>query len=193
MIPASFFEQDPVTCARDLIGTTLVHRGCAGVVIETEAYAEHGDEACHLFTRPSARQFAADHPPGTAYVYLNYGVHWLANVLCLDRRTGHAGFVLLRALEPVSGIPTMKRRRSQESLHALCSGPGKLGQALGIGKEHHGRSFCESDTFCFLAPEEPGLPTVADRRIGISSARDLPWRFLARDHSGVSVPFGKAK
>ena len=193
MIPASFFERDPLSCARDLIGTTLVHRGCSGVVIETEAYAEHGDEACHLFTRPSARKFAADHPPGTAYVYLNYGVHWLTNVLCLDRETGHAGFVLLRAIEPVSGIQFMRKRRAQESLRALCSGPGKLGQAFAIGKAHHGRSFCESDAFCFLKPDETELETVADRRIGISSARELPWRFLAKSHPGVSVPFGKAK
>lgn len=193
MIPATFFERDPVSCARELVGTKLVHRSCSGIVIETEAYAEHGDEACHLFTRPSARAFAEVHPPGTAYVYLNYGVHWLANVLCKDRQTGNSGFVLLRALEPAGGIPLMKRRRKQSDLRALCSGPGKLAQALGIGKGHHGKSYCESETFCFRQDGKTDIETLADRRIGISSARELEWRFLAKNHRGVSVPFGKAR
>ncbi len=193
MIPSSFFERDPVTSARELIGTTLVHKSSAGIIIETEAYAEHGDEACHLFTRPSARTFAETHPPGTAYVYLNYGVHWLANVLCKDSETGESGFVLLRALEPISGLSVMKRRRKQADLRALCSGPGKLGQALGIGKTHHGNSFCKKDYFCFREDKNTSFDIVADRRIGISSAKELKWRFLAHDHPGVSVPFGKAK
>ena len=193
MIPASFFERDPVSCARELIGTTMVHKSSAGIIIETEAYAEHGDEACHLFTRPSARAFAESHPPGTAYVYLNYGVHWLANVLCKDSETGESGFVLLRALEPVSGLSVMKRRRKQTSLHALCSGPGKLGQALGIGKTHHGKSFCKDEAFCFRQDGTTEMEILADRRIGISSAKELEWRFLAKDHPGASVPFGKAK
>ncbi len=191
MIPSTFFERDPVTCARDLIGTTLVHGSCAGIVIETEAYAEHGDEACHLFTRPSARNFAAAHPPGTAYVYLNYGIHWLANVLCRDRDTGNTGFVLLRALEPVSGVEEMQKRRNQTKLEALCSGPGKLGQAMGFEKRHHGKWFCEAEDFCFRQDAQSGQTILEDRRIGISAARDLPWRFLAADHPGVSVPFGK--
>lgn len=193
LIDSSFFERDPVSCARDLIGLSLVHGSCRGIVIETEAYAEHGDEACHLFTRPSARRFASDHPAGTAYVYLNYGIHWLANVLCLDPETGHAGFVLLRALEPVEGIELMRQRRRQEKPAALCSGPGKLGQAMGFDRSDHGRSFCESGDFCFREENSAVAAVVADRRIGISAAKDLPWRFLCAGHPGVSVPFGKAR
>lgn len=193
MIPASFFARDPVTCAQELIGKKLIHRSCSGIVIETEAYAEHGDSACHLFTRPSARDFAEANPPGTAYVYLNYGVHWLANVLCHDHQTGHSGFVLLRALHPTEGIAVMKKRRKQSSLRALCSGPGKLGQALAIDKKHHGKSLCTDPAFCFSQDDSLPVEILADRRIGISSARELPWRFLAKDHPGVSVPFGKAR
>lgn len=191
MLPKDFFERDPVTCARELIGMSLVHGACSGIIIETEAYTEKGDEACHLFTRPSAREFATQHPAGTAYVYLNYGIHWLTNVLCQDAKTGEAGFVLLRALEPVEGIEEMKSRRGQEILHALCSGPGKLSQALGIGKEHHGRSLCDGDLFSLTASKKVDYEIVADRRIGISKAQDLPWRFLAKGHPGVSVALGK--
>lgn len=191
MIERSFFERDPVTCARELIGSTLIHGECSGIVIETEAYAEHGDEACHLFTRPSARAFAAKFPAGTAYVYLNYGIHWLTNVLCLDAKTGEAGFVLLRALDPADGIEVMKERRRQKPLRALCSGPGKLSQALGIGRDHHSRSLFSEETFCFRQESNRKVETVSDCRIGISSAKELPWRFLVQDHPGVSVPAGK--
>ncbi|MEM1442776.1 MAG: DNA-3-methyladenine glycosylase [Verrucomicrobiota bacterium] len=187
MLSKDFFERDPVTCARELIGCTLVHKGCSGIVIETEAYAESGDEACHLFTRPSARDFAAAHPAGTAYVYLNYGIHWLTNVLCHDPATGNAGFVLLRALEPTAGIEEMKERRNKDKLHALCSGPGKLSQALGIGPDHHGRSLCAGEEFVFTAGSVD-YEIVSDPRIGISKAKELPWRFLLREHPGVSVP-----
>ncbi|MEM6916602.1 MAG: DNA-3-methyladenine glycosylase [Verrucomicrobiota bacterium] len=192
MLPKDFFERDPVTCARELIGSTLTHQDCSGIVIETEAYAENGDEACHLFTRPSAREFAATHSAGTAYVYLNYGIHWLTNVLCHDVRTGEAGFVLFRALEPVDGMKKMKRRRDQEALVDLCSGPGKLSQALGIGPTHHGRSLCESDDFFLASTESHDYEVEPDKRIGISKAKDLLWRFLAHPHAGVSVPLGKS-
>lgn len=191
MIAPEFFARDPVACARDLIGARLVHRDCSGVVIETEAYHEVGDEACHLFSRPSARRFAEANPPGTAYVYLNYGVHWLANVLCRDEATGHAGFVLFRALEPRDGVAAMRRRRSTERLGALCSGPGKLTQALGVDGSHHERNLAADPEF-HLLPCETRPDLVSDRRIGISRARELPWRFLVRDHDGVSVRAGRA-
>lgn len=192
MISEDFFRRDPVACARDLVGTLLIHGKCRGVVIETEAYAEIGDQACHLFTRPSARRFANEHAPGTAYVYLNYGIHWLANVLTHDPATGASGFVLLRALDPVSGLAEMERRRGQTNRRALCSGPGKLARALGIGRHHHGRSLCQEETFCFIAGGEGPPDIAADRRVGISTAQELEWRFLIRDHPGVSVKFGKA-
>ncbi|MEM9281606.1 MAG: DNA-3-methyladenine glycosylase [Verrucomicrobiota bacterium] len=190
MIASSFFEQDALACARELIGCELIRGETKGLVIETEAYHEHGDEACHLFTRPSARVFAENNPPGTAYVYLNYGIHWLTNVLCIDERTGARGFVLIRALEPTGGIEVMQQRRGQSKTRDLCSGPGKLSAALGIGPDHHGQSMTHSKHFCFAAKK--ALSIITDRRVGISKAVELPWRFLARDHEGVSVKAGKA-
>lgn len=189
-----FFARDPLTCARDLIGAELVHDGCVGRILETEAYHEIDDPACHLFTRPSARAFARNHPPGTAYVYLNYGIHWLVNVLCLDERSGHAGFVLFRALDPIAGLTRMQQRRGTTELRRLCSGPGKLTAALGIDGGHHERSLVENTGFC-LRPSNgtAKIAIVTDRRIGISAGQELPWRFLAKDHPGVSVPWGKAR
>ena len=105
-----FFARDPVTCARELIGCTLVWGRCAGIVVETEAYAAVNDEACHTWSRPSARKFVAEHPAGAAYVYFNYGMHWMLNVLI--KGGTEDGFVLFRALEPTAGIPAMARRRA---------------------------------------------------------------------------------
>ncbi len=193
LLPISFFERDALLCAEELIGTLLCHKKCAGRVIETEAYREKGDPACHLFTRPSARDFAEKHDPGTAYVYLNYGIHWLANVLCRDSATGEAGFVLFRALDPIAGISKMEERRGTGSKRNLCSGPGKLASALGIGPDHHGKSLIQNSNF-FLSESESRLPNiVADKRVGISAGKNLKWRFLVRNHPGVSVPFGKVR
>lgn len=189
-----FFARDPLACARDLIGAELVNEDCFGRILETEAYHEVGDPACHLFTRPSARDFARRNPPGTAYVYLNYGVHWLVNVLCLDERTGHAGFVLFRALEPTEGVDLMRERRGTSDLRRLCSGPGKLTAALGIKGLHHEWSLTGDPAFCLRPSNETAaIGIITDRRIGISAGKELPWRFLAKDHPGVSVPAGKAR
>lgn len=193
ILSPAFFERDPLVCARELIGHELVHGPCHGRILETEAYHEIGDPACHLFSRPSARAFVDRHPPGTAYVYLNYGVHWLVNVLCLDLATGHRGFVLFRALEPLEGVEDMMARRGTCETGKLCSGPGKLTAALGIDGTLHGLSLTDDPVFCLRKPTSTAPPeVVADRRIGISSARDLPWRFLAKDHPGVSVRVGKS-
>ncbi len=189
-----FFARDPLACARELIGAELVNDDCSGRILETEAYHEVGDPACHLFTRPSARDFARRNPPGTAYVYLNYGVHWLVNVLCLDERTGHAGFVLFRALAPLEGVTQMRERRGLNDLRRLCSGPGKLTAALGIKGSHHERSLTGDPAFCLRPSNEiAAIEIVADRRIGISAGKELLWRFLAKDHPGVSVPVGKGR
>lgn len=194
-LPSSgFFRRDPLPCARELIGMELVHGDCHGIILETEAYREKGDPACHLFTRPSARDFARRHAPGTAYVYLNYGVHWLVNVLCQDEATGESGFVLFRALEAVGGIGAMTTRRGTTDPRKLCSGPGKLTAALGIDGTFHGRSLIEEARFCLRHPEPPAnLEIIADRRIGISAGQELAWRFLAKDHPGVSVKAGKGR
>jgi DNA-3-methyladenine glycosylase len=191
----AFFERDPVTCARDLIGCTLVWGKCAGIIAETEAYAAEGDEACHTWTRPSARHFVAKHPPGAAYVYFNYGMYWMLNVLVKGAQGD--GFVLFRAIEPTRGIPAMQRRRlanrklAERSLRPteLCSGPGKLAQALGVTGKDHGRDFCRDPRIAILPPDTP-TEIETCLRIGISRAQHLPWRFLLAKSGHVSVPLG---
>lgn len=172
-----FFDHPFLDVARDLIGATLLWNGCGGRVVETEAYAAEGDAACHTATRPLARAFMAAHPPGTAYVYLNYGMYWLLNVLARD------GIVLFRAIEPLHGVAAMRERRGKENLRDLCSGPGKLGRALGFTGEDHGADLTRG---AFLAG--PPAEVVTDVRIGISKAMDFPWRFLEKDSPWVSVP-----
>lgn len=180
----SFFERDPVECARDLIGARFFWNGSAGSIVETEAYAAEGDPACHTFFRPSARAFVERHAPGTAYVYLNYGVHWLFNILV--KGPGGAGFVLLRALEPEEGIDAMMARRGVHRGEGLCAGPGKLTRALGIDGTSHGREFLDGGATGLIAG--PPREVVACRRIGISRGRELPWRFLARGSPDLSRP-----
>jgi len=185
LIAREFFETDPVTCARSLLGVTLVHGRCRGRIVETEAYAEFGDEACHTWMRPSARKFVADCPAGAAYIYFNYGVHWMFNVLV---KGDSNGFVLVRALEPTSGIGLMRQRRGKDDPEQLCSGPGKLTQALGIDNESHGKDLCAARSRIRLLPTDGEFEIEADTRIGISSAQDLPWRFLVRGSRYVSRP-----
>ena len=186
-----FFQRDPVTCARELIGCTLNWKHCAGIIVETEAYSAVDDEACHTFARPSARAFIAAHRPGAAYVYFNYGMHWMLNVLV--KGGAEDGFVLIRAIEPTRGIHLMIRRRFPDAapeaqpLRALCSGPGKLASALGVDCRDHGRDLCRpGSSIGFFMPKHP-VNVIADIRIGISKAAHLPWRFLAADSPFVSV------
>lgn len=180
----SFFERDPVLCARELIGCTFGFGGTSGIIVETEAYAAEGDPACHTWKRPSAREFVASYPPGTSYVYLNYGMHWLFNFLV--KGGDRDGFVLIRALQPVRGIPVMKRRRKQDGLSVLCNGPAKLTRALGITGSHHGGNPLEMPGWTLLHPSTPVRITVSTR-IGISAAVDYPWRFLLHESRFVSV------
>jgi DNA-3-methyladenine glycosylase len=190
MIPRTFFQRDPLTCARELIGCELVWNECAGIIVETEAYFALGDEACHTFARPSARTFIENHRAGDAYVYFNYGMYWLLNVLV--KGGAEDGFVLFRAIEPTRGLQLMKTRRLVKRRsplahpHALCSGPGKLTIALGIDGRDHGRDLCAEASVGFRSPPAP-LPVIADVRIGISKAAHFPWRFLADGSRFVSV------
>ena len=206
LIARDFFRRDPVTCARELIGCELVWNDCAGIVVETEAYAAVGDEACHTFMRPSARAFVASHRAGAAYVYMNYGVHWLLNVLIKGNEIGSVensgnpskndGFVLIRALEPTRGIEKMRERRSlvdlknvkknAHPLRALCTGPGRLAQALGVRGADHGRDLCADENVGFLPRENP-VKIARDIRIGISKAAHLRWRFLLKNSLFISV------
>lgn len=186
MISAAFFTQTPLQCSRALIGCELRWGRCRGRIVETEAYQALDDEACHTFMRRGAREFVARHPPGTAYIYLNYGVHWLLNVLV--KGGAQEGFVLIRALEPLAGWDAMEKRRGLTNRKQLCSGPGKLTQALGVPATFHGASLCRDAGKAFHAPP-PGAPpveVVTDARIGISRAADLPWRFLLKDSFYVS-------
>jgi len=184
-----FFERDVLVCARDLIGCMLRWEECEGIVVETEAYAATGDQACHSFSRASTREFIGRNPPGTAYVFFNYGVHWMLNVLV--KGDGEDGIVLIRAVQPTGGIELMRRRRGQKALEALCSGPGKLTQAMAVAGIHHQIDLCGGRTGFHAAPAPVEVET--DVRIGISRATHLPWRFLAKDSPFVSVPAGRRK
>jgi DNA-3-methyladenine glycosylase len=185
MIRAPFFERDPITCARELIGTELIWRECSGIVVEVEAYAAINDEAAHTFTRPSARSFIERNKAGAAYVYFNYGVHWMLNVLVKGEANG---FVLIRALEPGQGIELMKRRRGINDVRRLCSGPGRLTQAFAITGRHHEMDLCWDVRHCFLWNATATFDVVADKRIGISRSAHLPWRFTLRGSPFVSRP-----
>lgn len=184
-LPCSFFERDPLVCARELIGTELVWERCSGIIVETEAYLTLNDEACHTFTRPSTRAFVERNNPGAIYIYFNYGVHWMLNLLV--KGGSRSGLILIRALEPRRGVTLMKTRRGVEEMHRLCSGPGRLTQALEITKRHHELSICAEPDRCLL-PRPKNLRVVADSRIGISRSKDLPWRFTLAGSPFVSVP-----
>lgn len=173
-LDAAFFERNPVDCARELIGAHFEWAGCVTRIVETEAYLSVDDPACHTWFRPSARDFVERCDAGTAYVYLNYGVHWLFNVLV--KAPTVSGFVLLRGVEPVCGVEEMRVRRPGVPDHALGSGPGKLTKAMGIDGSAHGCSFLSSAGFGMSLEESP-VETVSGGRIGISRAKELPWRF----------------
>ncbi|MCL4107276.1 UNVERIFIED_CONTAM: hypothetical protein GTU68_017160 [Idotea baltica] len=193
-LTAAFFEQDPLVCARELIGCTFRWKSTAGIIVETESYAEHGDEACHTFLRRSVREFVVKKPAGTAYVYLNYGDHWMANVVCKGAVTGDCGFVLIRALEPTHGISAMQKRRGRDKLTDLCSGPGKLTKALGIDGTDHGKNLtlpASRNLSGFWTSECDEFEIETDVRIGISKAKEFEWRFLMAGSEHVSVKASK--
>lgn len=181
----TFSEQiaglDAVALARRLIGASLVVRGAGGTIIETEAYGRE-DPASHSFRGPTKRNASMFGPPGHAYVYRSYGIHLCLNVVA---RPGEA--VLIRALAPRTGIDLMQMRRKGGP---LCSGPGRLTEALGILPEDDGAAFGGPDFSITLSTEAPDLLTGP--RIGISKAQDLPWRFGLAGAKGLSRPFPSA-
>ena len=182
---AEFFTRDPVSCARELVGMVLHWSGMVARIVETEAYAAVGDEACHTWNRPGARQFVATQGPGTAYVYLNYGVHWMVNFLGKGPCGG--GFVVLRALEPMAGIDAMRDRRPGVADHLLCAGPGRLTRALGMDGSAHGMDFLGAPDGGVVAGET--VEIVTGGRIGISRSTQLPWRFGAAGSPSLSRKF----
>ncbi len=181
-----FFAREPLICARELIGCTLAFERSSGIIVETEAYAAEGDPACHTLKRPSARDFVARHQPGTAYVYLNYGMHWLFNLLV--KRGEMNGFVLIRALEPVAGIEAMQTRRKRRNIEDLCNGPAKLTQALGITGKHHACDPFADKSWHLSSSQIPESSIIVSTRVGISQATEYPWRFLLKGSRCVSVP-----
>ncbi len=166
------FDAPAEVVARALIGATLLVDGVGGVIVETEAY-DQSDAASHTHRGPTPRNAAMFGPSGHAYVYRSYGLHWCLNFTC--RPAGHGAGVLLRALEPRSGIEQMQARRGVEDLRLLCSGPGRLGQALGITLAHYGLPL-DRPPF-FVAPADEAVDVVVGPRIGISKAIEQPWRF----------------
>jgi DNA-3-methyladenine glycosylase len=185
IIRRTFFRRDPLTCARELIDAKLIWGKCAGTVVETEAYFAENDEASHTFSRPSARSFIERNEAGAAYVYFSYGAHWMLNVLVKGKENG---FVLIRAVEPVRGIELMKRRRGFEDEKRLCSGPGKLTQALDITVRHHEMDLCAERCHCFAHDSNAIVDVDADPRIGITRSVHHPWRFTLRGSRFISVP-----
>jgi len=181
----AFFQREPAICARELIGTELIWGGCSGKIVETEAYFAENDEACHTFSRPSARAFVERNKAGIAYIYFSYGAHWMLNVLVKGEANG---FVLIRALEPVRGTELMKKRRKVDEERRLCSGPGKLTQALDITDRYHEMDLCTDPRHCFARDPSAALDVVADPRIGISRSAHHLWRFTLRGSKFVSVP-----
>jgi len=186
MLSAAFFQRDPLVCARELIGTELIWEKCSGIVVETEAYLTLNDEASHTFSRPSTRAFVERNAAGAVYIYMNYGVHWMLNVLV--KGSERSGLILIRALEPRRGLALMKTRRGIEDIRRLCSGPGKLAQALNITKRHHEMNLCADPRHGFARDAKQKTKVVADPRIGISRAKDFPWRFTLAESPFVSVP-----
>jgi DNA-3-methyladenine glycosylase len=170
--------------ARQLIGVTLLVDGIGGRIVETEAY-DREDPASHSFSGPTPRNISMFGPPGRSYVYRSYGIHWCLNFVC--RESGHGAGVLIRALEPTTGIDQMRQRRGMEDVRLLCSGPGRLCQALGVTREHNDMPL-DAPPFELL-PVPSALDVISGPRIGISKAIDVPWRFGLAGSRFLSQPF----
>jgi DNA-3-methyladenine glycosylase len=185
-LPADFYDRPVLEVARELIGCTVEYGGAAGVIVETEAYHEI-EPACHAFVGLTPRTRTLFGPPGLAYVYRSYGVHALLNAVCEPQGVGAA--VLIRALEPMRGVEAMRARRGREREEELCSGPGKLTQALGIELSENGTDLSFGPIA--IGPRR-GVwrehPVVVGGRIGITRAVELPWRFCAAGNRHVSRP-----
>ena len=170
-LDAEFFGRSVHEVAPELVGCTLLVDGVGGTIVEVEAYAED-DPASHAFRGQTPRNAAMFGPPGRAYVYRSYGVHWCLNFVCGTE--GAAEAVLVRALEPTEGFDQMRERRGVWEARLLASGPGKLCQALGVGPEHDGRRL---DRAPFSLTRDGDVEVVAGVRVGITQAAELPWRY----------------
>ena len=178
------FAGDSHDVALALVGAVLLVDGVGGRIVETEAY-DRQDPASHSFSGPTPRNEAMFGPPGRAYVYRSYGIHWCVNFVC--REAGHGAGVLIRAIEPLYGIDAMRARRGLDDVRLLCSGPGRVGQALGITRELNGLRLDQAP-FKVLAPAEP-VAVARGPRIGISKAMEAHWRFGLAGSRFLSRPF----
>jgi DNA-3-methyladenine glycosylase len=186
-LPAGFYARPVVEVARDMLGCVVRHGATSGVIVETEAYHD-SEPACHAHIGLTARTHVLFGPPGVAYVYRSYGIHALLNAVAEPEGVGAA--VLIRALEPLDGVPEMRARRGRERVEDLCSGPGKLTQALGIDLSENATDLAAGPIV--IEPPRPGWTTprvLVSERIGITKAVELPWRFCAAGSRSVSRPW----
>ena len=180
----SFFDRSVHEVAPELIGATLLFNGTGGTIVEVEAY-HHTDPAAHSYTSRTDRNAVMFGPPGYAYVYRSYGIHWCLNFVCEE--DGSASAVLIRALAPTQGLAAMRRRRDLRDERALCSGPGKLCEALGITRKQNGLAL---DRAPFELRARTGKPEItAGVRIGITKAAEKPWRYGLKGSPFLSKPF----
>jgi DNA-3-methyladenine glycosylase len=180
----AFFARRVLEVAPDLIGVTLLVNGVGGIIVEVEAY-HHSEPAAHSFNGPTPRNLVMFGPPGVAYVYRSYGIHWCVNFVC--EKAGSASAVLIRALQPTHGIPAMRRRRGLHDERSLCSGPGKLCEALAITGEHTGLALDTPPIALHARVQKPEI--VTGERIGITKAVELPWRYGLKGSKFLSKPF----
>jgi DNA-3-methyladenine glycosylase len=180
----AFFARSVLEVAPDLIGVTLLVNGVGGIIVEVEAY-HHSEPAAHSFNGPTPRNLVMFGPPGFSYVYRSYGIHWCVNFVC--EKAGSASAVLIRALQPTHGIPTMRRRRGLHDERSLCSGPGKLCEALAITIKQSELPLDAPPIALHARTEKPDIVTGV--RIGLTKAVDLPWRYGLKGSKFLSRPF----
>lgn len=183
-LAADFYARPVIEVAQDLIGCELTYGDCGGVIVETEAYHE-SEAACHAHVGLTARTHVLFAPPGRAYVYRSYGIHALLNAVVEPEGVGAA--VLIRALQPTRGLEAMRSRRGRDRAEDLCSGPGKLTQALGIGLSENGSDLTHGPVR--IGPRESSPAMLVGPRIGITKAAELPWRFCLAGSRFVSRPW----
>jgi DNA-3-methyladenine glycosylase len=184
ILDRKFFARSVHKVASDLIGATLLVDGVGGRIVEVEAY-HHTDPAAHSFRGETARNAVMFGPPGYAYVYRSYGIHWCLNFVC--EREGSASAVLIRALEPLAGMAKMRRRRGLSDERLLCAGPGRLCQALGVTHAHNAMPLDQPPFSLIGRQRKPVIATGV--RIGITKAAELPWRYGLSGSRYLSKPF----